>query len=156
MSFIQKFSLWIRCSLKIFLSRFMFVNLSIIVNLACSLNLWSFFWKCLSANFALGTFSSLLWLSNLILSGVSFLPSFDKFDKFLNISLYCNNLVEPDYVKGVQKHPLADVLQNRCPKKFCPKHLRLSHFLIKLHTCFPMIFVKFSRTPIFYSPLKIK
>ena len=33
--------------------------------------------------------------------------------------------------------------------KFTGKHLCLSHFLIKLRTCFPMIFVEFSRTPVF-------
>ena len=40
--------------------------------------------------------------------------------------------------------------------KFTGKHLCWSHFSIKLHTCFPIIFVKFSRTAIFQSPLKIK
>ena len=29
--------------------------------------------------------------------------------------------------------------------KFTRKHLCWSHFLIKLHTCFPIIFVKFSK-----------
>ena len=33
--------------------------------------------------------------------------------------------------------------------KFTGKYLCWSHFLIKLHTCFPMIFVEFSRIPIF-------
>ena len=40
---IQKLSLWRRLSLKISLSRFVFVNLSNIVNLACSRNLWPLF-----------------------------------------------------------------------------------------------------------------
>ena len=40
--------------------------------------------------------------------------------------------------------------------KFTGKQLCWRHFLIKLHTCFPMIFVKFSRIPTFQSPLKIK
>ena len=40
--------------------------------------------------------------------------------------------------------------------KFAGKHLFWSHFLIKLHTCFPTIFVEFSRTPIFLSHIKIK
>ena len=40
--------------------------------------------------------------------------------------------------------------------KFTGKHLCWNQFLIKLITCFPMIFAKFSRTPIFYPPLKIK
>ena len=33
--------------------------------------------------------------------------------------------------------------------KFTGKYLCWNQFLIKLHTCFPMIFVKFPRTPIF-------
>ena len=33
--------------------------------------------------------------------------------------------------------------------KFTGKHLCWSHFLIKLHMCFPMTFVEFSRAPIF-------
>ena len=40
--------------------------------------------------------------------------------------------------------------------KFTEKDLCWSHFSIKLHTCFPIIFVKFPRRPTFQSPLKIK
>ena len=40
--------------------------------------------------------------------------------------------------------------------KLTGKHLRWSPFLLKLYTCFPVICVKFSRTPIFQSPLNIK
>ena len=36
----------------------------------------SFFWKCLSGNIALGSFTSFLWLFSLILNGVSFLPRY--------------------------------------------------------------------------------
>ena len=54
------------------MSRFVFFNVSIIMNLACSLKLWPFFQKCLSANIALGSFTSFLWLFNLMLNGVSF------------------------------------------------------------------------------------
>ena len=79
----KSFKLWILqiydlSSLKISLSRFVFVILSIIVNHTCSLNLWPFFWKCLSANIALGSFTSFLWLFNLMLNGVSFLPTYCK------------------------------------------------------------------------------
>ena len=56
-------------------------------------------------------------------------------------------MVELYYFKGAQKQPFADVLQNFA--KFTEKHLCWNHFLIKLHMYFPMIFVKFSRTPIF-------
>ena len=71
-------------------------------------------------------------------------------------------MAEPYYIKGVQKQPFADVLQNRCScvlenfAKFTRKHLGWRHFLVKLLTCFPIIFVKFSRTAIFQSPFKIK
>ena len=40
--------------------------------------------------------------------------------------------------------------------KFIGKHLCWSHFLLKLHMCFPIIFVKFSRTPISQLLFKIK
>ena len=58
-------------------------------------------------------------------------------------------MVETYYIKGIQKQPFEDVLQNRCFAEFTGKHQCWSHFLIKLHTCFPMIFVEFSRTTIF-------
>ena len=60
------------------LSGFVFVDLSIIVILACSLSLWPIFWKCLSANAVLGSFTSFLWLFNLMLNGVSFLPTYGR------------------------------------------------------------------------------
>ena len=66
-------------------------------------------------------------------------------------------MVEPYYIKGVQKQPMfykIGVLENFA--KFTGKQLCWSHFLIKLHPCFPLILAKFSRTPIFQSPLKIK
>ena len=44
------------------MSRFVSVNLSIIVNLAFLLNLWPSFWKSLSANIVLESFTSFLWL----------------------------------------------------------------------------------------------
>ena len=69
-----KLLVWKRRSLNIPFSRFVFVNLSIIVNLACWLNLWPFFWNCSSANIAVGSFTSFLWLFNLMLNGASFLP----------------------------------------------------------------------------------
>ena len=31
-------------------------------------------------------------------------------------------MVEPYYIKGVQKRPFADVIQNRCSWKFCKIH----------------------------------
>ena len=31
-------------------------------------------------------------------------------------------MVEPYYINGVQKQPFADVLQNRCSRKFCKTH----------------------------------
>ena len=68
-------------------------------------------------------------------------------------------MVEPYYIKDVQKQLFAGVLQNRCFEKlakFIGKHLCWSHFLLKLHMCFPIIFVKFSRTPISQSLFKIK
>ena len=61
-------------------------------------------------------------------------------------------MVEPYYIKNVQKQPFADVLKNGVLEnfaKFTGKKLCWNHFFINLHTCFPMIFVKFSSTPIF-------
>ena len=68
-------------------------------------------------------------------------------------------MVEPYCIKGFlnsrsQMFFKIVVLENFA--KFTEKHLCRSHFLIKLHTCFPRIFVKFSKTPTFQSPLKIK
>ena len=80
-------------------------------------------------------------------------------NKVLTISLYYKDMVELYYVKGVQKQPFADVLQNRCSWKFCWTHGKtptlelLFNNVARLkrlhHKCFPMIFVKFSRTTIF-------
>ena len=53
---IQKFSLWITHSVKISLSRFVFVNLSISVNFACLLKSWPLFGKCLSADIVVGSY----------------------------------------------------------------------------------------------------
>ena len=76
---IQTFSLWIRRSLKISLSRFVFVNLSIIVNLNCLLNLWPFFETVYLLLLLWGSFISFLWLFNLMLNGVLFLPTYLQF-----------------------------------------------------------------------------
>ena len=35
------------------------------------------------------------------------------FNKVLTIFLYCKDMVEPYYSKGIQKQPFADVLQNK-------------------------------------------
>ena len=35
-------------------------------------------------------------------------------NKVLTMSLYCKDIVEPYYMKDVQKRPFTDVLQNRC------------------------------------------
>ena len=35
-------------------------------------------------------------------------------------------MIEFCYIKSVQKQPLAAVLQNRCPCKFCKIHRKLS------------------------------
>ena len=61
-------------------------------------------------------------------------------------------MVEPCYIKGIQKQPLADVLQNRCPRKFCKirkKTTVLESLFNKVeglkrlhHKCFSMIFAK--------------
>ena len=40
-------------------------------------------------------------------------------------------MTEPCYIKGVQKHPFADVLQTRCSSKFCKIH-RKAHVLVSL------------------------
>ena len=57
--------------------------------------------------------------------------------KVLTISLYWKDMVEPYYIKGVQKQPFTYVLQNRFflkkIAKFKGKHLFWSHFLIKWH-----------------------
>ena len=53
-------------------------------------------------------------------------------------------MVELYYIKGGQKQPFADVLQNSQENTYVG-----AIFLVKLHTCFPMIFVEFSRAPIF-------
>ena len=66
-------------------------------------------------------------------------------------------------ISKIQKKSFADVLQNRCPWKFCNvyrKHLCWSLFLINmqawrpvtflkrdLNMCFPVKFAKFLRTP---------
>ena len=50
------------------MSRFAFANLSIIVNLARQLNLWSLFWKCLSISITFGHFTSFFWLFNWMVS----------------------------------------------------------------------------------------
>ena len=44
------------------------------------------------------------------------------FNKVLTISLYCKDMVEPYYIKGVQKQLFTYVLQNRCSWKFCKIH----------------------------------
>ena len=68
-------------------------------------------------------------------------------------------MVKTYCIKGVQKKLFADALKLGALEnfaKFTGKHLCWRQFLMKLNTCFPMIFVKFSRTPIFQSPLKTK
>ena len=75
-------------------------------------------------------------------------------------------MVEPCYIKGVQKQPFADVLRNRCPSKFCKIH-RTTPVLESLfnkvagltrphHKCFSMIFEKRLRTPYNKIPYTIK
>ena len=81
-------------------------------------------------------------------------------------SLYCKDIVEPCHIKGVQKQPFADVLQNRCPCKFCKIHRKTpvleSRFskvvgLKRLHhKCFSMIFAKLLRTTYNKTPCTIK
>ena len=44
------------------------------------------------------------------------------FNKVLTITWHCKDMVEPYYIKGVQKQPFADILQNRCSWKFCKIH----------------------------------
>ena len=76
------------------------------------------------------------------------------FNKVLTIPLYCKIMVEPYYIKGVRKQLFADVLIGVLENftKFTGKHL-LFHKVSRIkrlhHKCFPMIFAKFSRTPIF-------
>ena len=104
------------------------------------------------------------WLE-LITEIISFLQIFivrkqhSKTKVLLTISLYCKDMVEPYYIESVQKQPFADVLQNRCSWKFCKIHRKTTMLeplfnkvasLKRLcHKCLPMIFVKFSKTPIF-------
>ena len=59
-------------------------------------------------------------------------------------------MVESFYIKGVQKSSRSQkigVVENF--PKFNGKHVCWGHFLMKLHTCFPIIFVKFPRASIF-------
>ena len=75
-------------------------------------------------------------------------------------------MVEPCYIKGVQKQPFADVLQNRCPWKFCKIHRKtpaLESLFNKVavlkrlhHKCFFMIFVTLLRTRYNKIPYTIK
>ena len=96
----QKFSLWIRHSYRITLSWFLFVNLSVIVNLACSLNLWSLFWQSLSTYINLGTFTSFAWLFNVVLDGVSFIPTYSTLHKINGIFCLTTCIVKyiPNFV----------------------------------------------------------
>ena len=77
------------------------------------------------------------------------------FNKVLTISLYRQDvdLITSKAFRSSRSQMFykIGVLENFV--KFTRKHLCWSHFLIKLHTCFPIIFVKFSRTSIFQSPL---
>ena len=75
-------------------------------------------------------------------------------------------MVEPCYIKGVQKQPSADVLQNRYPSKFCKIHRKtpvlesLFNNVVGLtrphHKCFSMISEKHLRAPYNKTPYTIK
>ena len=54
------------------------------------------------------------------------------FQKGTTISFYCKDMVEPSYIKGVQKQRFYKIgfLENFA--EFTGKHLRWSHFSIKL------------------------
>ena len=75
-------------------------------------------------------------------------------------------MVEPYYVNGVQKQPFADVLQNRCCRKFCKIHRetpmleslfkKVAHLKRLHHKCFPTIFVKFQEQLFSNHPSKSK
>ena len=75
-------------------------------------------------------------------------------------------MVEPCYIKGIQKQPLADVLQNRCPSKFCKIHRKapvLESLFNKVvgptrphHKCFSMIFEKYLRKLYNKTPFTMK
>ena len=72
-----------------------------------------------------------------------------RFLQYLYIARIWLNLITSKAFRGnlLQMFYKIGVLEKFA--KFAGKHLCWSHFLIKLHTCCPIIFEKFSRTPIF-------
>ena len=78
------------------------------------------------------------------------------------------SLKEDFYIKDslFQKQPLTDSLQNRCSEKFCKFHRKipvleslqaLAYNFIKkrlLHSCFPVEFARYLRTPFFTELLR--
>ena len=79
-----------------------------------------------------------------------------RFLQYLYIARIWLNLITSKAFRGnlLQMFYKIGVLEKFA--KFAGKHLCWSHFLIKLHTCFLIIFVKFSIALIFQSSLKTK
>ena len=73
---IRKFSLNINISRSASLEPRKFTSLSMMMNLACLLKLYTFFWKCLQARMELGFSMSFLWLFNLLLNAISAFPTY--------------------------------------------------------------------------------
>ena len=71
---IQKFSRCIKGLHKMSLELEVLTSLSMIINLALSLELWTCCWKSLQASIAFGFLVSFLWLFNLMLNVVSAFP----------------------------------------------------------------------------------
>ena len=72
-----------------------------------------------------------------------------SFNKILYTARIYLNLITSKAFRSSRLHMFykKDVLEDFA--KFTGKHLCWNLFLIKLHTCIPMIFVNFSRTSIF-------